>query len=175
MNRAGIAAAIVTIAGFTFYLTDGITTLDEGFESFAAVFASEASTAPSVETRFAMDVRPPHLEWWLGWKMDSCAAGDQGRHALPVIECRYAVPEAWRCHEARIYRVDSKRPAIASGEWSHARSEPSNKQLYGVCPDPMPARVPLATPEPNPAVPILGGALALFGIHAARRRLRSEG
>lgn len=173
MNRAAaVAATIVVIGGFSFMLITSTTEqpIEMGRKAFS--FASVSSTLPNTSTSFQVEVRPPHIEWWLGWGHENCRPGDPSKHALPVIECDVTTPDRWGCFEMRVQRLDATAPVPPAKETTIVRSDFSNVRSYGQCPNPMPARVPLATPEPHRAVAIVAGSILIGSIWRLRRRSR---
>lgn len=105
-----------------------------------------------------IEVRPPHLGWYLGWSNALEQPVDvrpewasQGIDEAFQSEIRF--PGSWGCAEIRAALTSAY---VAPGETKQT-TDWSNVYVVGTCPSPMPPRTPLATPEPVQAAGLAAG------------------
>lgn len=168
-NAQLTVGSILVVGGISFALWLGLSPSTPGTARQVFEFTSGGSTTAGTTTGFRLEVRQPTVEWWTGWPFDNCAPGDASRSPLPVIKCELQAPTNWGCYEARLYRVDYTQPVAPATELTTNVSPPSNVITYGVCPNPMPARVPLAAPEPRWFSTIVCGLIAIVGLWHLRK------
>jgi len=118
----------------------------------------------------AIEVRPPHLGWWLGWTLwdtsISAPTPEDSAFAISdVVTGTIYSPPAWGCYEARakLHGVN-----VPDGQ-ERQETVWSNVTLVGSCPNPLPPRVPLAAPESSGGT-ALAACLALL-VFLGRREI----
>lgn len=117
-----------------------------------------------------IEVRPPHLAWYLGWSnfLEIGVPLDpawQARGIDEAFESGIVIPSSWGCAEVR---AQLRSAYVPSGEAAQT-TDWSNVYLIGTCPVPMPARVPLATPEPAESAALAAGTCLLALLYRDRR------
>lgn len=189
MNRN--QTALVAAGGAVLLLVVSVWDQSPDRLRFEFDFASPSNSGEEIEMIRA-EVRPPHLDWFIPVNIFECrTVGDCDRQLCEGIpadndpaewgrfKCQFDIPERWGCGELFLRRfalTPAEDPRAPGAKSTSQISEPSNVITYGVCPNPMPERVKLATPEevalpePDFARNLILVILCLGGIFSATTR-----